>query len=265
MSKNSTTNRNALLFFSFRPIKISSLLSIYKSELGRIIIMGGGGGKKSSARYGLKKTIACATTVAALASSASARRDTVDGAAFLETFDDGLDGWVKSEVEQYTGASSSFFSSSSSLCVFSRARREFVWRFLRLERVLNRSKSRGKDCGASCIEFRSEKKKRSRCRSLSYRSNETTACQPKVVTMDRAKSIDRRVPMTQSSNEYACLCFCVCVCARKSACASNPPGCFLYEDSPKATLLFLPFVFDNNNNNDKQASWKSRTKTGKNS
>ena len=160
MSKNSTTNRNALLFFSFRPIKISSLLSIYKSELGRIIIMGGGG-KKSSARYGLKKTIACATTVAALASSASARRDTVDGAAFLETFDDGLDGWVKSEVEQYTGASSSFFSSSSSsssLCVFSRARREFVWRFLRLERVLNRSKSRGKDCGASCIEFRSEKK-----------------------------------------------------------------------------------------------------------
>ena len=128
--------------------------------------MGGGGGKKSSARYGLKKTIACATTVAALASSASAskaRRD-VDGAAFLETFDDGLDGWVKSEVEQYTGASlflffffSSLSSSSSSLCVcflrvFSRARREFVWRFLRLERVLNRSKSRGKDCGASCIK-----------------------------------------------------------------------------------------------------------------
>jgi len=152
--------------------------------------MGGGGGKKSSARYGLKKTIACATTVAALASSASARRDTVDGAAFLETFDDGLDGWVKSEVEQYTGASSLFFSSSSSssLFVFSRARREFVWRFLRLERVLNRSKSRGKDCGASCIEFRSEKK-RSRCRSLSYRSNETTASQPK--SDDGPGEIDR--------------------------------------------------------------------------
>ena len=58
------------------------------------------GGKKS---YGLKKTIACATTVAALASANAARRD-VDGAAFLETFDDGLNGWVKSEVEQYTGA-----------------------------------------------------------------------------------------------------------------------------------------------------------------
>ena len=28
----------------------------------------------------------------------------LDGAAFLETFDDGLKGWVKSEVEQYTGA-----------------------------------------------------------------------------------------------------------------------------------------------------------------
>ena len=74
------------------------------------------------------------------------------------------------------------------LSVFSRARREFVWRFLRLERVLNRSKSRGKDCGASCIEFRSEKK-RSRCRSLSYRSNETTASQPK--SDDGPGEIDR--------------------------------------------------------------------------
>ena len=74
------------------------------------------------------------------------------------------------------------------LRVFSRARREFVWRFLRLERVLNRSKSRGKDCGASCIKFRSEKK-RSRCRSLSYRSNETTASQPK--SDDGPGEIDR--------------------------------------------------------------------------
>ena len=97
--------------------------------------MGGGGGKKSSARYGLKKTIACATTVAALASSASAskaRRD-VDGAAFLETFDDGLDGWVKSEVEQYTGASLFlfffffFFFSLCVFCVFSRARVESLF------------------------------------------------------------------------------------------------------------------------------------------
>ena len=77
-------------------------------------------GKKSYGG-GLKKTIACATTVAALASSANARRD-VDGAAFLETFDDGLKGWVKSEVEQYTGALlfsfalfSFFFSLSLSL------------------------------------------------------------------------------------------------------------------------------------------------------
>ena len=177
----------------------------------------GGGGKKSSTYYcGLKKTIACATTVAALASSASARRDTVDGAAFLETFDDGLDGWVKSEVEQYTGASSLFFSSSSSssLCVFSRARREFVWRFLRLERVLNRSKSRGKDCGASCIEFRSEKKSDLDV-VLSHIGPTKPPRASQKVTMDRAKSIDRRVPMTQSSNEYACLCFCVCVCAQK--------------------------------------------------
>ena len=97
----------------------------------------GGGGKKSSTYYcGLKKTIACATTVAALASSASAskaRRD-VDGAAFLETFDDGLDGWVKSEVEQYTGASLFlfffvffFFFSLCVFCVFSRARVESLF------------------------------------------------------------------------------------------------------------------------------------------
>ena len=96
----------------------------------------GGGGKKSSTYCGLKKTIACATTVAALASSASAskaRRD-VDGAAFLETFDDGLDGWVKSEVEQYTGASLFlfffvffFFFSLCVFCVFSRARVESLF------------------------------------------------------------------------------------------------------------------------------------------
>ena len=182
----------------------------------------GGGGKKSSTYYcGLKKTIACATTVAALASSASAskaRRD-VDGAAFLETFDDGLDGWVKSEVEQYTGASSLFFffSSSSSLCVFSRARREFVWRFLRLERVLNRSKSRGKDCGASCIKKKSDRKKSDLDVGLSRIIGPTKPPRAsQKVTMDRAKSIDRRVPMTQqSSNEYACPCFFLCVCAQK--------------------------------------------------
>ena len=121
-------------------------------------------GKKSSSssalsshkKYGgggLKKTIACATTVAALASSkANARRD-VDGAAFLETFDDGLKGWVKSEVEQYTGALlfSFFFSLSLSLSLFVCVFREcrvgvlLLERFRGRRRVLNRSKSRGKD------------------------------------------------------------------------------------------------------------------------
>ena len=101
------------------------------------------------------------------------------------------------------------------LRVFSRARREFVWRFLRLERVLNRSKSRGKDCGASCIEFRSEKKSDLDV-VLSHIGPTKPPRASQKVTMDRAKSIDRRVPMTQqSSNEYACPCFFVCVCAQK--------------------------------------------------
>ena len=157
--------------------------------------MGGGGGKKSSARYGLKKTIACATTVAALASSASARRDTVDGAAFLETFDDGLDGWVKSEVEQYTGASSLFFSSSSSssLCVFFAC---FLARASRVCLAFSSPRARFESIEEQrerlrCIVHRIPigKKKRSRCRSLSYRSNETTASQPK--SDDGPGEIDR--------------------------------------------------------------------------
>ena len=51
---------------------------------------------------GLKHICVAATTVA-LASSSSTTATKLDGAAFLETFDDGLKGWVKSEVEQYTG------------------------------------------------------------------------------------------------------------------------------------------------------------------
>ena len=51
---------------------------------------------------GLKHICVAATTVA-LASSSSTAATKLDGAAFLETFDDGLKGWVKSEVEQYTG------------------------------------------------------------------------------------------------------------------------------------------------------------------
>jgi len=61
---------------------------------------------------GLKHICVAATTVA-LASSSSTTATKLDGAAFLETFDDGLKGWVKSEVEQYTGAfvrSLNFFS-----------------------------------------------------------------------------------------------------------------------------------------------------------
>jgi len=61
---------------------------------------------------GLKHICVAATTVA-LASSSSTAATKLDGAAFLETFDDGLKGWVKSEVEQYTGTfvrSLNFFS-----------------------------------------------------------------------------------------------------------------------------------------------------------
>ena len=53
---------------------------------------------------GLKHICVAATTVALASSSSTAAATKVDGAAFLETFDDGLKGWVKSEVEQYTGA-----------------------------------------------------------------------------------------------------------------------------------------------------------------
>ena len=68
---------------------------------------------------GLKKTIATVATVALVStgssiSAANGKEQKLDGAAFLETFDDGLKGWVKSEVEQYTGASL-FFSPSLSL------------------------------------------------------------------------------------------------------------------------------------------------------
>ena len=53
---------------------------------------------------GLKHICVAATTVALASSSSTAAATNLDGAAFLETFDDGLKGWVKSEVEQYTGA-----------------------------------------------------------------------------------------------------------------------------------------------------------------
>lgn len=48
-------------------------------------------------------TVAFVTTGSSLSRANGKEQQKVDGAAFLETFDDGLKGWVKSEVEQYTG------------------------------------------------------------------------------------------------------------------------------------------------------------------
>ena len=55
-------------------------------------------------------TVAFVTTGSSLSAANGKEQQKLDGAAFLETFDDGLKGWVKSEVEQYTGA---FFLSLS--------------------------------------------------------------------------------------------------------------------------------------------------------
>ena len=49
-------------------------------------------------------TVAFVTTGSSLSRANGKEQQKLDGAAFLETFDDGLKGWVKSEVEQYTGA-----------------------------------------------------------------------------------------------------------------------------------------------------------------
>ena len=55
-------------------------------------------------------TVAFVTTGSSISAANGKEQQKLDGAAFLETFDDGLKGWVKSEVEQYTGA---FFFSLS--------------------------------------------------------------------------------------------------------------------------------------------------------
>jgi len=59
-------------------------------------------------------TVAFVTTGSSLSHANGKEQQKLDGAAFLETFDDGLKGWVKSEVEQYTGASLFFSPSLSS-------------------------------------------------------------------------------------------------------------------------------------------------------
>lgn len=48
-------------------------------------------------------TVAFVTTGSSISAANGKEQQKLDGAAFLETFDDGLKGWVKSEVEQYTG------------------------------------------------------------------------------------------------------------------------------------------------------------------
>ena len=58
-------------------------------------------------------TVAFVTTGSSISAANGKEQQKLDGAAFLETFDDGLKGWVKSEVGQYTGAF--FFSLSLSL------------------------------------------------------------------------------------------------------------------------------------------------------
>jgi hypothetical protein len=60
-------------------------------------------------------TVAFVTTGSSISAANGKEQQKLDGAAFLETFDDGLKGWVKSEVEQYTGAFFFFLSLSLSL------------------------------------------------------------------------------------------------------------------------------------------------------
>ena len=59
-------------------------------------------------------TVAFVTTGSSISAANGKEQQKLDGAAFLETFDDGLKGWVKSEVEQYTGAQLFFSPSLSS-------------------------------------------------------------------------------------------------------------------------------------------------------
>ena len=71
---------------------------IYRSNTAHVNKMGG---LKTIATVA---TVAFVTTGSSLSRANGKEQQKLDGAAFLETFDDGLKGWVKSEVEQYTGA-----------------------------------------------------------------------------------------------------------------------------------------------------------------
>lgn len=102
-------------------------------------------------------TVAFVTTGSSLSAANGKEQQKLDGAAFLETFDDGLKGWVKSEVEQYTGAF--FFSPSrqtnelcARLCCFQSAR------LLALKEIRARDE---RERFTSKRQFRSSREKRS--------------------------------------------------------------------------------------------------------
>ena len=105
-------------------------------------------------------TVAFVTTGSSLSRANGKEQQKLDGAAFLETFDDGLKGWVKSEVEQYTGASLFF---SPSLSSDERCVRAFVLVSKRV--VVSRLKEiRARDERERCTrkrQFRSAREKRS--------------------------------------------------------------------------------------------------------
>ena len=74
---------------------------IYRSNAAHATRINTMGGLKTIATVA---TVAFVSTGSSLSAANGKEQQKLDGAAFLETFDDGLKGWVKSEVEQYTGA-----------------------------------------------------------------------------------------------------------------------------------------------------------------
>ena len=107
-------------------------------------------------------TVAFVTTGSSLSAANGKEQQKLDGAAFLETFDDGLKGWVKSEVEQYTGAHVFLSlplsrrtneSSCARLCWFQSARR------LAVKEI--RARDERERFTTSTRQFRSSREKRS--------------------------------------------------------------------------------------------------------